>query len=56
MIVKGIAEGFHDASVSLVEGNEILWAKRSPFGCIGKSFSARLLLDAREPLTDQPGG
>ncbi len=29
MIVKGIAEGFHDASVSLVEGNEILWAKHA---------------------------
>ena len=29
MIVKGIAEGFHDASVSLVEGNKILWAKHA---------------------------
>ena len=29
MIVKGISEGFHDASVALVEGNEVLWAKHA---------------------------
>ena len=29
MVVKGISEGFHDASVALVEGNEILWAKHA---------------------------
>ena len=29
MIVKGISEGFHDASVALVEGDEVLWAKHA---------------------------
>ena len=29
MIIKGISEGFHDASVALVQGNEILWAKHA---------------------------
>jgi carbamoyltransferase len=29
MIVKGISEGFHDASVALVEGDKILWAKHA---------------------------
>ena len=29
MVIKGISEGFHDASVALIEGNEILWAKHA---------------------------
>ena len=29
MVIKGISEGFHDASVTLIEGNEILWAKHA---------------------------
>ena len=29
MIVKGISEGFHDASVALVNKEEIVWAKHA---------------------------
>ena len=29
LVIKGISEGFHDASVTLIEGNEILWAKHA---------------------------
>ena len=29
LLIKGIAEGFHDASVAIIEGNEILWAKHA---------------------------
>ena len=29
LLIKGIAEGFHDASVAVIEGNEILWAKHA---------------------------
>ena len=29
MVIKGISEGFHDASVALVEDNKILWAKHA---------------------------
>ena len=28
-VIKGISEGFHDASVALIQGNEILWAKHA---------------------------
>ena len=29
MLIKGISEGFHDASVALVQDNQILWAKHA---------------------------
>ena len=29
MVIKGISEGFHDASVALVEDDQIIWAKHA---------------------------